>query len=492
MRHPSVGGVDPPPFVAGVDLHIDVDRRTAGTGRSVEEALREAVRSGRLAPGTRLPGSRALAADLGLARGTVVGVYGQLVAEGWLIAEPGSGTRVADVGGVEPSRAGGGGRRVPTESRVWADLRPGRPDLASFPRTAWASAVRRVLAGVEAGGLDYGDVEGTASLRANLAAYVARTRGVRATPDAVVVTAGFTHALAVLARALRGLGVRRAATEDPGLARHRELFAAAGVDCVPLRVDEFGADPAGLTPDTGVVLLTPAHQHPAGVVLSPARRGEFAAWARRAGGFVIEDDYDGEFRYDGRPVGALQARDPERVVFAGSTSKTLAPGLRLGWLVVPPALREPVTAALRESGTGVSVIEQLTLAELIAHGDYDRHVRRARLAYRRRRGELADRVTAVTGISLVGVAAGLHALLPLPSAEHERRLIAAGQYVGLRLHGLHVSGYRHPPDESAPAALVLGYATPSPHTWRRALDLLGEVLDAEGLRAGPTRRRPGG
>ncbi|MFF7247572.1 PLP-dependent aminotransferase family protein [Embleya sp. NPDC008237] len=471
------------PVVAGVDLHIDLVPRGVGAGRAVEDALREAVRSGRLAAGTRLPGSRTLAADLGLARGTVVGAYTQLVAEGWLTGSPGSGTRVAHVSAPEPSGAGHLAESAPTERRWRADLRPGRPDFTSFPRTAWTTSVRRVLSRVEAGVLDYGDFEGTATLRASLAAYAARARGARVTPDAVVITAGFTHGLALLARALHGLGVRHAATEDPGLARHRELLTAAGLACVPLRVDEFGADPAYLTPQTGAALLTPAHQHPSGVVLSPARRAEFVAWAGRCDGFLIEDDYDGEFRYDGRPVGALQALDPERVVFAGSVSKSLAPGLRLGWLVVPPTLRAPVCAAMRESGGGVSVIEQLTLADMVARGNYDRHVRRVRTAYRQRRAELADCVGTFSGLRLVGAAAGLHALLPLPSAEHERRLIAAGEYVGLRLHGLHSSGYRHPPDASAPAALVLGYATPAPHAWGQALDLLGEVLEAEGLRA---------
>ncbi|WP_246126832.1 MocR-like pyridoxine biosynthesis transcription factor PdxR [Embleya hyalina] len=465
-------------------------RRAAGTGRSLEDALREAVRSGRLAAGTRLPGSRALASDLGLARGTIVRAYTQLAAEGWLIGSSGSGTRVAHVNVPESVDVDRRSERAPTEHRWRVDLRPGRPDLASFPRTAWATSVRRVLARAEAGVLDYGDFEGSATLRASVAAYAARARGVRVTPDAVVVTAGFSHGLALLARALRDSGVREAATEDPGLARHRELLTAAGLTCVPLPVDEFGADPADLTAETGVALLTPAHQHPSGVVLSPARRGEFVAWARRTEGFLIEDDYDGEFRYDGRPVGALQALDPERVVFAGSASKALAPGLRLGWLVVPPALRAPVSAAIRDSGAGVSVIEQLTLADLVARGDYDRHVRRVRAVYRRRRGELADRVRAVTGLVLGGAAAGLHALLPVPSAEHERRLVAAGAYVGLRLQGLHTSGYRHPPDPSAPAALVLGYATPPPHAWRQALDLLGDVLEAEGPRAGPTASRP--
>ena len=260
-------------------------------------------------------------------------------------------------------------------------------------------------------------------LRAAVADYVTRARGVRADAAAVVITAGFTPGLALLGRVLYRLGMRTVATEDPGLARHRDVLHAAGLATVPLEVGPAGADPDGLTGRAPVraAVLTPAHQYPRGVVLGARNRSAFADWARREDGFIVEDDYDGEFRYDQQPVGAMQALAPDRVVFAGSTSKTLAPGMRLGWLVVPPALRVPLLEVVAELGASVPAVQQLAMADLIGRGGYDRHIRRRRLAYRRRRAELA-RVAA-----LEGVAAGLHALLPAESAEQERALIARGR-----------------------------------------------------------------
>ncbi|WP_064745487.1 PLP-dependent aminotransferase family protein [Pseudonocardia acaciae] len=463
--------------MSGVDLHLGAIG-DGGKGRSLEAALREAVRSGRLVAGTRLPGTRGLAADLGLSRGTVVAAYTQLVAEGWLVGVPGSGTRVADVpfgvGHGESTTAVSTAPTPPSPPDV--DLRPGRPDLSSFPRTAWASSVRRALSAASNDALDYGDDAGLPVLRAALADYVSRTRGVAADAGSVLVTGGFMHALGLLARALGGLGVRAVATEDPGLARHRELITAAGLAAVPLTVGRDGADPGELTSRAGAALLTPAHQHPRGVVLAPDRRAAFVAWARRRDGYLIEDDYDGEFRYDQQPVGAMQALAPDRVVYAGSASKALAPGVRLGWLVVPPALRGPLLEAIAETGTSVPAIDQLALADLIARGDYDRHIRRVRLMYRRRRAELAQRLATVTPTGLDGVAAGLHALLPLASADRERELVDAAARDGIRLHGLHTAGYWHRPGPERPAALIIGYATPPPHAWRRSLDALAAVV----------------
>ena len=482
---------------SGLDLHLELTKDAGGVGRALETALREAMRSGRLAAGAPLPGSRSLAADLGLSRGTVVQVYAQLAAEGWLIGTPGSGTRVAgrpaaslgeERGGRRPHRTGpehpGGGERAHPgvaaggPARRWqADLRPGRPDLSSFPRTVWASSVRRAVSMADAASFDYGEPAGVPALRAVVADYVSRTRGARATAESVVITAGFSSGLALLAQTFHRLGVRRAAIEDPCLRWHRELLGAAGLGIDPLPVDAGGADPAGLG-DAGVVLLTPAHQHPCGVVLAPGRRTAFVEWARRDDGYVIEDDYDGEFRYDRQPVGALQALEPDRVLFGGTAGKALAPGVRLGWLVVPPAIREPLLEVIEDTAAAVPVIDQLALADLIARGDYDRHIRRFRRVYRRRRTELAERLAAVTMTPLEGVPAGLHALFPVASADREHRLVAAGEDVGLRLHGLHTFGYWHVPDDR-PAALVLGYASPPPHAWRRSLDLLTGLLSEE-------------
>ncbi len=407
----------------GLDLHVSVDKAAGSVGRALETALREAIRSGRLHAGARLPGSRGLAADLGISRGTVVQAYAQLTAEGWLVGTAGSGTQVADlpVLGSRPT-AGGGPDPPPATERLAFDLRPGRPDLSSFPRTDWGSSVRRALSAVPYESLDYTEPAGLPMLRAAVAGYVARARGVRADASAVVITAGFTQGLALLARVLHRLGMRSVATEDPGLARHRGVLHAAGLATVALDVGAGGADPDGLAGQAAV--LTPAHQYPRGVVLVARHRSAFIDWARQQDGFIVEDDYDGEFRYDQQPVGAMQALAPDRVVFAGSTSKTLAPGMRLGWLVVPAALRGPLLEVVAELGAAVPVVEQLAMADLIGRGGYDRHIRRMRLVYRRRRAELAR----VTTTPLEGVAAGLHALLPVESAEQERVLIdrAAG------------------------------------------------------------------
>jgi len=212
------------------------------------------------------------------------------------------------------------------------------------------------------------------------------------------------------------------------------------------------------------------------VVLGARHRSAFVDWARREDAFIVEDDYDGEFRYDQQPVGAMQALAPDRVVFAGSTSKTLAPGMRLGWLVVPAALRRPLLDAMAEAGAAVPAVQQLAMADLIGRGGYDRHIRRMRLVYRRRRAELAGRLALPLARPLEGVAAGLHALLPVDSAERERALIARGRRAGVDLHGLHAHGYWREPGGDRPAALILGYAAPPPHAWSRALEALAEVV----------------
>jgi GntR family transcriptional regulator/MocR family aminotransferase len=463
--------------VESLDLHLEFDRSAGFPGRSLESALRESIRTGRLRGGSRLPGSRSLATDLGLARGTAVQAYAQLVAEGWLVPVPGSGTRVADV----PHEPPGSARDPATAAAAGPviEMRPGIPDLGSFPRTAWAAGVRRALATASHGALDYPEPVGLPALRTAVAGYLARTRGVLCGPDAVVITAGFTQGLALMARALHRRGVRAIATENPGLAHHRTVLRAAGLTVTPLTVGPGGADPQDVA--GRAALLTPAHQHPTGVVLAPEYRYRFIGWARRHDAYLIEDDYDGEFRYGQRPVGAMQALSPERIVYAGSTSKSLAPGVRLGWFVVPEPLRRDLATVIAEAGAAVSAVDQLAMADLLTRGDYDRHIRRMRRTYRRRRAELADRLAEVTTTPLEGIAAGMHALLPLASAAQERRLIRAGRRQGLHLTGLHGSGYWHDPaDERQAAALILGYAAPPAHAWQAALTRLGELVRRNG------------
>ncbi|MEV1069109.1 PLP-dependent aminotransferase family protein [Streptomyces sp. NPDC050263] len=457
----------------GVDLHLEP------TGpqlrRGLTDALREAVRGGRLAPGTRLPSSRSLAADLGIARNTVADAYADLVAEGWLTARQGSGTRVAGRTVVPPT---GAAAPPPERHRPLYDLRPGSPDLASFPRAEWLRAARRALTAAPSEAFGYGDPRGRVELRTALAGYLSRARGVRADPERIVVCAGFAHGLRLLATVLRARGAHTIAVESYGLDEHWRLLASTGLAMAPLPFDELGTDVrelTGLGTGTGAVLLTPAHQFPMGVPLHHDRRAAVVDWARRTGGLVLEDDYDGEFRYDRQPVGALQGLDPDRVVHLGTASKSLAPGLRLGWMVLPPDVVQDVVKA--KGGVDTSgVLDQLTLAEFIASGAYDRHVRAARTRYRRRRdalvAALAERAPA---IRVTGIAAGLHAVLRLPPGT-EGAAVRAAAYQGLAVDGL-VPRHRHPDAVTEPLdALVVGYGTPPDHAWSGALDALCAAL----------------
>ncbi|MFJ4522445.1 PLP-dependent aminotransferase family protein [Streptomyces sp. NPDC088810] len=456
----------------GVDLHLEPSG-TGGVRRGLTDALRDAVRSGRLAPGTRLPSSRSLAADLGIARNTVAEAYADLVAEGWLTARQGSGTRVAagvPHGPTAPS-APAPPHRTPALPRH--DLVPGTPDLAAFPRTEWLKAARRALATAPFHALGYGDPRGRPELRTALAGYLARARGVRTDPDTLVITAGFSHALTLLGKVLRARGVHTVAVESYGLDVHWALLRKAGLATPPLPYDDLGTDP-GEPGEAGAVLLTPAHQFPMGVPLHPDRRAAVVAWARRTGGLILEDDYDGEFRYDRQPVGALQGLAPDRVVYLGTASKSLAPGLRLGWMVLPPALAAEVTSAKGRADT-VGALEQLTLAEFLTSGAYDRHVRSSRLRYRRRRDALTAAVTArAPEVRVTGIAAGLHAVLCLPPGTEES-VVQAAAWQGLALHGL--SFHRHPQAVTERLdALVVGYGTPPDSAWAGALEALCRVL----------------
>ncbi|MER6223712.1 PLP-dependent aminotransferase family protein [Streptomyces sp900105755] len=460
----------------GIDLHLEP---AAGPGlrRGLTDALREAVRSGRLLPGTRLPSSRALAADLAIARNTVADAYADLVAEGWLTARQGSGTRVAT--GVAPVRQAATPAGT-TAHRPAYDLRAGFPDVSAFPRAEWLKAARRALTAAPNEAFGYGDPRGRPELRTALAAYLARARGVRADPERIVICAGFSHGLSLLGGMLRARGADTVAVESYGLDEHWQLLTAAGLRQAPLPFDGLGTDTTELAKGPAAVLLTPSHQFPMGVPLHHDRRAGVVDWARRTGGLVLEDDYDGEFRYDRRPVGALQGLAPDEVVYLGTASKSLAPGLRLAWMVLPPSVAGEVTAVKGGVDT-CSAPEQLTLAEFITSGAYDRHVRAARSRYRRRRDALvtalAERAPA---IRVTGIAAGLHAVLRLPPGTRDRVIRAAADR-GLAVESL-TPRHRHPDAAVVPPdALVLGYGTPPDHAWSGALDILCTVLADPGV-----------
>ncbi|MEN3536981.1 PLP-dependent aminotransferase family protein [Microbispora sp. ZYX-F-249] len=410
------------------DLHLVVDRAAGGLAAQIAREVREAVRSGRLAPGVRLPATRDLARDLGLSRGVVVEAYEQLVAEGVLESRTGAGTRVAAGAGRQTAE------QNPEDREGWPHYghRPTSPDLGTFPRQAWLAAVRHVLATLPNDALDYGDPGGVPTLRRELAAYLGRVRAADAPPDHVVIVTGVAQGLSLAVQALaRDLGRRAVlAVEDPTSPRQLPLLRRAGADIVPVPVDREGIVVDALPHDADAVLVTPAHQYPTGVVLSPARRAALIDWAGRTGALVLEDDYDAELRFDRDPVGCLQGLAPDRVVLAGSVSKALAPGLRLGWVAAPPRVAHAVRLARGELDLGSPVIDQYALAHLIAVGAYDRHLRRMRREYRRRRDALVRALAEhLPWVTVHGISAGLH-LYAEPDAD-PAGLVAAARAAGL-------------------------------------------------------------
>lgn len=457
----------------GADLHVEL--RGSGLRSGLMDALREAARTGRLAPGTRLPSSRSLAVDLGIARNTVADAYAELVAEGWLTAQQGSGTRVARRA-VPRKPPAGVVRARPARRRPTYSLHAGTPDLASFPRAEWLKAARRALTSAPHEAFGYGDSLGRIELRSVLADYLARARGVYADPGRIVICSGFVHGLMLMGKVLRRRRVREVAVESYGLDVHWNLLTESGLRTPALPVDELGSQTGELAALRGVgaVLMTPAHQFPTGVPLHPDRRAAAVDWARGSGGLILEDDYDGEFRYDRQPVGALQGLDPERVVYMGTASKSLAPGLRLAWMVLPEELVGEVAEAKGSVDWASSALDQLTLAEFIASGAYDRHVRGMRLRYRRRRDQLVRALAErAPDIRVSGIAAGLHAVLELPPGT-EGSVIQAAAWQGLAVEG--VSRFRHKDAPPGRDALVVGYATPADSGWAGALDALCRAL----------------
>jgi len=456
------------------DLHLDLRQTIIPGARGARDvlltALRDAVRSGRLAPGTMLPPSRTLATDLGLARNTVAEAYAELVAEGWLASRQGAGTWVVNVGGSGAPATPRGVRVVPTHN-----LMPGSPDVSEFPRTAWVAATRRALANAPTEALRMGDARGRPELRDALAEYLARARGVRTSPESIVICAGVRHAVELLTRAIGG----PIAVEAYGLHIFRDAIDALGASTIPIGLDEYGAvvsDLDGL--DVPAVLLTPAHHNPQGMPLHPSRRTAVVEWAQRTGGFVLDDDYDGEFRYDRQPVGALQALCPDRVVYMGSTSKSLAQTLRLGWMALPDELVGSVIDAAGGEQFYVDAVNQLTMAEFISSGQYDRHIRRMRARYRRRRDALVEAL-ADFDVGISGLAAGVNVLLTLPDGSEHEVLRRAGE-AGIALQGL--SRMRHPlADVANRDGIIVGFAAPAEHAFGGAVEALRGVLGASGL-----------
>jgi GntR family transcriptional regulator / MocR family aminotransferase len=451
-------------------LLLEVDLTGAARGRQAEalaDQLRRAVRTGTLPIGTRLPASRSLAADLGVSRGVVVRAYDQLVAEGYLAGRRGSGTIVAGATAPAP----------PAPLRpVTRSSNPGLPSGGTFPRVEWARCAARALATLTDAELGYGDPAGLPHLREELARYLGRVRAVLAPPERVVVVNGFAQASRLVAEVLRGGGTTRIAVEDPGSIGLRDQFTASGLTCVAVPVDGEGMQVDALAA-SGVraVVVTPAHQFPTGAVTSPPRRHALLEWARSCGGLVVEDDYDAEFRYDRSPIGALQGLGPDVVLYGGSVSKTLAPGVRLGWLVVPEHLVATYRDAKYTADLARGVLDQATFAELLASGEMDRHIRRMAVEYRRRRDHLVAAVTAsLPGWEVTGAAAGLHLVLHPPGGDDEA-LARQAQACGLDARALS----RYSLGSPRWPGLVVGYGHQPPARLTAAIEALARALNRQ-------------
>lgn len=467
-----------------MDLELEF-RRGTPLRRQLEHALRAAIRSGKLQPGASLPPTRALAEQLGISRGVVVDSYAQLIAEGYLSALQGSATRVAHLpapwGRPEP-------RRLEPPGRYRYELRPGLADFHAFPRARWQAALWGAFRQLPDARLTYGNPAGAAELRNAVAEHLARMRGAVVEPDRVLVSCGVSHGLGLVWTALRARGARRVAIEDPGWRWQRLTVEQAGLDAVPIRVDEAGLVVAELADaDVDAVVLTPAHQYPTGGVLSPQRRQQLVGWAREHDGLIVEDDYDVEYRYDRHPISALQGLAPDRVVFLGTTAKTLAPALRIAWLVPPDSLVDELAAALRISGVTPPTLDQVALASFIADSGLERHLRRMRRRYAEKRQIMVEALAQhLPEAEVHGAPAGLHLLATLPAEVDEHAAAGRARQADVGLHELH---YHCSTVAPRPPAFVLGYALPTPSEVRIGVRILAHAVHAATPTARPARAR---
>jgi GntR family transcriptional regulator/MocR family aminotransferase len=461
-------------------VQVTRDSRVA-LHRQIEASIRDAIRAGRLARGASVPPTRVLAADLGVSRGVVVEAYQQLVAEGYLTSRSGSFTRVA----IGPEPAARPAPPTPRRAPV-VDFCPCRADVSHFPRTAWLRSVRRVLR--EAPDEQFGSVGGRGAppLHHALAAYLNRVRGTSVHPDHVLVCTGYAQGIALVIDVLVRSGARRLAVEDPCADDDAVPVArAAGLEVVGVPVGDDGIRVDALDRiEADALVLTPSHQWPTGAVLSAGARSAVLRWAQRRGALIVEDDYDAEYRYDRAPIGAMQGLAPDRVIYAGTASKTLAPGLRLGWLVAPPDLVGALAEAKTLADRGSPVLDQLAFADFLARGEFDRHLRRMRPVYRRRRDAL---LAALRGrlpeVEPAGIAAGLHLVAYLPEDLDEAAVVEAAAAHGVAVDGL--APYRISCDGRP--GLIFGYAALDERAITEGVRLLAEGIgDVRG--GGPSHR----
>ena len=470
--------------LGGPDILLKLDRSAGPMKIQIQDQLRAAIREKRVGAGERLPSTRRLAELLEVSRGTVVDVYEQLLAEGYVESGVGSGTRVAAMPTGWPS--------APPSSVAAASVSPlkpggvdfeyGIPDLGSVPLTDWSWALSEATRTLPTADLGDEEPAGSRHLRDVVTAYHRRVRSGCAVAEDAVIVSGFRQGLGFVLATLDQCGIEQIALEDPGPRKHDVIARRAGLDAVPVPVDDYGLNVDRLR-ETGAraVLLTPAHQCPTGVVLSPSRRRDLVAWADEVDGVILEDDYDAEFRYDRQPVGSLQGLDPTRVIALGSVSKTLAPAIKLGWVLAPARFVAGIVEEKSLRSRGAPGLDQEALALLMKTGRFDRHLRRVREVYRARRDVLAAEVEQSFGPDrLQGLSAGCHVLLRLPEGISERAVEATAATMGVHVNGL--SHYRFVAPgmevgfESRPPALVLGFGNISETQISKGIRKLAEAV----------------
>ncbi len=456
------------------ELLVELRREsTVPLHQQLESGIRERIREGLLRADAVMPSTRALATDLGLSRGVVVEAYQQLVAEGYLISRAGGYTQVAPAA-ARASAEAGTRKRPSGPPRI--DFKYSRPDVTQFPRAAWLRSIRKVLDETPHTTLAYLDGRGTEELRVALADYLNRVRGTSARPENMLICNGFAQGSRLLLQVLAAAGFRRLAVEDPSDNELRDVAATAGLESVGVPVLETGLDVDALERSgADVVLVTAAHQFPTGAVTSAETRAALVEWAVRRDALIIEDDYDAEYRYDREPIGAMQGLAPDRVIYAGTASKTLAPGLRLGWLILPSRLAETMATAKFVDDRGSSVLDQLTFADFVARGEFDRHLRRMRPRYRQLRDTLVDRLAdRLPDLEPIGVSAGLHVMAWLPPDLAEADVMKAALDRGLGVYGLKPYWV----DNAGPDGLVFGYGSLTESAVVEGIDLLADTIAA--------------
>ncbi|MGZ6266206.1 MAG: MocR-like pyridoxine biosynthesis transcription factor PdxR [Candidatus Limnocylindrales bacterium] len=461
---------------SGPEILVEIHRDGDGgpLHRQLEQGLRAAIGSGRLGAGAVLPSSRMFSTQLGVARTVVVEAYEQLVAEGYLVTRRGGSTRVSPrVSGSSGSPATLG--TTPIEYRI--DFAYGNPDVAEFPRAAWLRSLRRVLADAPSDRLSYLDPNGAPELRDALAAYLNRVRGTTANAGRIVICNGFAQGMSLATEMLAANGATRLATEDPGQLDAPGAARRFGLETVPIPVDGEGLDVSFLErTDADAVVITPAHHFPTGAVLSARRRAALLAWSGQRNRLIIEDDYDAEYRYDREPIGAMQGLAPEHVIYAGSASKTLAPGLRLGWLIAPADLVGQLGAIKMANDRGSASLEQLALADFLTRGDFDRHLRRMRAIYRDRREVLLGALRRYApDLQAAGASAGLHVVAWLPDGLDEADVVGRAADVGVRVAG--VARYRLGSGDQR-GGLLFGYGTLGSTDIEQGVRLVAEATAA--------------